>query len=250
MELESLRREVRVLRTLVIGLLAIAAVGVTVAARSDWPNGRFDQITVHRINVVDDNGTLRLAISNAQNMPPPTMHGKPLPLPRSHVNGNPSFIIFNALGDEQGGYLWGSTGSFPGKYHQFTYMSSDQFEQNDALGLGYDDYGHGERTAGLEGAEQKTSTPIAIVINEMFAAMSHAKTAAQRTAIERRFEKSHFVAYSRFFVGYSPEGSMVKLYDTQGRPRLLMIVGNDGTPKIEFMDAGGRVTYQLPAPPR
>lgn len=247
MELESLRRELRLLRTLVVALLAVAAVGLVAAAKTGWPSGRFDQITVHRINVVDDNGTLRLAISNAQNMPPPMMHGKPLPVPRSHVNGNPSLIIFNALGDEQGGYVWGSKGSYPGKYEQFTYLSSDQFEQNDALGLTFDDAGSGARTAGLEGAEQQTSTPIDLVINQMFSAMNRAKTQAQRTAIEHAFEKTHFVSYDRFFVGYNPDGSMVKLNDKHGRPRLLMIVRNDGTPKIEFMDAQGHVTYQLPA---
>jgi hypothetical protein len=249
MEFESLKREVRVLRTLVIALLGLGAVALIGAVSSGWPSGRFDQITVHRINVVDDNGTLRLAISNAQHMPPPMMHGKPLPVPRSHVNGNPSFIFFNALGDEQGGYVWGSKGSYPGKYAQFTYLSSDQFEQNDALGLTYEDEGPGQRTAGLEGAEQATTTPIDIVIKQMFAAMNKATTPAQRTAIEREFERTHFISYDRFFVGFNPDGSMVKLYDKQGHPRLLMLVGNDGTPKIEFLDAQGSVTYQLPARP-
>lgn len=248
MEIESLKREVRVLRTLVILLLGLGAVALIGAVSAGWPSGRFDEITVHRINVVDNNGTLRLAISNAQHMPPPIMHGKPLPLPRSHINGNPSLIIYNALGDEQGGYVWGSEGSYPGKYGQFTYMSSDQFEQNDDLGLTYEDDGPGRRSAGLEGEEQAEATPVSLLIDQMFAAMGRAKTPAERSAVEKQFEQAHFKSYNRFFVGYNPDGSMVKLYDNVGRARLLMMVGTDGTPKIEFLGADGKVTYQIPSP--
>jgi hypothetical protein len=247
MDIESLRREVRLLRGVVVALLAVSCVGLIAAAAAGWPNGRFNEITVHRINVVDDNGTLRLAISNAQHMPPPIMHGKPLKLPRSHVNGNPSFIFYNALGDEQGGYIWGSKGDYPAKYSQFTYLSSDQFEQNDSLGLSYEDDGPGRRFASLEGAEQAEATPVTTLIDQMFAAMNSAKTPAERTAIEKQFAMAHFKSYHRFFVGYNPDGSMVKLYDTVGRPRLVMIVQPDGTPKIQFLDAKGKVTYQIPS---
>jgi hypothetical protein len=37
------------------------------------------------------------------------------------------------------------------------------------------------------------------------------------------------------------------LADLKGRPRLRLVVDSLGAPKIEFLDASGRVTAHLPA---
>jgi hypothetical protein len=38
----------------------------------------------------------------------------------------------------------------------------------------------------------------------------------------------------------------IVLNDTKGRPRLKISVNGDGTPKLEFIDADGKVSYSLP----
>jgi hypothetical protein len=50
----------------------------------------------------------------------------------------------------------------------------------------------------------------------------------------------------RFFVGYNQKGSMLDLYDPNGRLRLSASVDKKGNPKIEFLNAQGKVTYELP----
>src|SRR4029078_8965968 len=35
------------------------------------------------------------------------------------------------------------------------------------------------------------------------------------------------------------------MYDVKGRPRIRMQVAPDGTPKLEFLDEAGKVTYSL-----
>jgi hypothetical protein len=40
--------------------------------------------------------------------------------------------------------------------------------------------------------------------------------------------------------------AIIALADTMGRPRIKMQVTPDGTPKLEFLDQAGKVTYSLP----
>jgi len=62
-------------------------------------NHKFDEITVKRINIVDNNGINRMVISNQEQMEPPILLGKKYK--RAH---NPAGIIFyNEKGDECGG---------------------------------------------------------------------------------------------------------------------------------------------------
>lgn len=63
----------------------------------------FDQITVHRINVVEPDGTLRRVISNHDKLPGIIVHGKEKPFdgPQAGV------IFYNGEGSENGGLIFG-----------------------------------------------------------------------------------------------------------------------------------------------
>jgi hypothetical protein len=245
MKIRSIRREIQILRVYAL-LSTIAAGAFLLGAVHKAKNASFDTITVHRINLVDNDGALRLAISNKDNFPPPIMHGKPFGIGMRSVGGSPSFVFYNADGDEQGGFRWDGTGRVGGKYSQLMSMSFDQFEQNDDLMLNFSDSNAG-RSGGLELQEQSETTPLDVLLREMQAASAAGKTAAEQNAISTKFARSHFVGHDRFFGGYNADGSMVRLSDKEGRPRLLMIVDKAGSPHIEFLDDSGKVTYELPA---
>ncbi len=40
--------------------------------------------------------------------------------------------------------------------------------------------------------------------------------------------------------------AVIYLYDAKGKERIRMSVSAEGTPKLEFLDADGKVTYSLP----
>lgn len=40
--------------------------------------------------------------------------------------------------------------------------------------------------------------------------------------------------------------ALISLADTKGKPRIKMSVAPDGTPKLDFLDENGKVTYSLP----
>jgi hypothetical protein len=59
---------------------------------------------VERINVVEPDGTLRLAISNQTKFPGPIYHGKEYPHPDRKTAGR---LFFNDEGSENGGMIFG-----------------------------------------------------------------------------------------------------------------------------------------------
>src|SRR5687767_14546628 len=93
-----LRRELRFLRIYTLASSLILVVLSTAAFRQAT-TGKFDELTVGRINVVDANGALRLVISNKDRMHPGMMDGKLIDRPRP-VAG---MLFFNEEGDEVGG---------------------------------------------------------------------------------------------------------------------------------------------------
>jgi hypothetical protein len=52
---------------------------------------------------------------------------------------------------------------------------------------------------------------------------------------------------NRMFLGKQRDNSLtLTMYDVKGRPRIRMQVAPDGTPTLEFLDQGGKVSYSLP----
>ena len=52
----------------------------------------------------------------------------------------------------------------------------------------------------------------------------------------------------RVFVGKNTEkAATVSLADANGKPRLVMTVGADGTASIDFLDADGKTIQRIPA---
>ncbi|MBC5823539.1 MAG: hypothetical protein GIW99_07505 [Candidatus Eremiobacteraeota bacterium] len=237
-----LEREIVRLRVCILALMLLLPLALVGAGTREWQNASFNQITVRRLNLVDENGALRLAISNAQNFPPPMMHGKPFGVGMRSGGGSPSFVFYNADGDEQGGFRWGGGGSSGGKFDQFMSLSEDQFRQNDDLMLSFNDSNE-DRTAGLTGDEQPDTTPLDLLTHQLNTAVLAGKTDAEKAAIRQQFVNEHFTGRHQFFVGYNPGGSMLKLYDKTGHLRILLAVdAKTGEPTLEFLDATGNVT--------
>ena len=86
---------------------------------------KFDEITVKRINIVDDKGIKRMIISNQERMEPPILFGK-----KYKRAINPAGIIFyNEKGDECGGIAVSKNPETN------TYALSFDYDNADAIGL-------------------------------------------------------------------------------------------------------------------
>jgi hypothetical protein len=66
----------------------------------------FDEIQVHRIDVVEPNGTLRMVISNKNRLPPVIVNGKEHP-EMGEPRPQAGMLFYNDEGSENGGLIFG-----------------------------------------------------------------------------------------------------------------------------------------------
>ena len=126
----------------------IATAFVAIAAGQAIGEARkvsFDEIDVHRINVVEPDGTIRMTISNRAQFPGMIVKGKEMP--HASRNDSAGMIFFNDEGTENGGLIFGGKAQ-GGHVVNFGHLSFDQYEQDQVVTLeqGEED---GRRTAGL-----------------------------------------------------------------------------------------------------
>jgi hypothetical protein len=238
--MRTLRTELKLLRLhALVTTPLIAGLGLIAARQAASPQ-RFGEITIERMNVVDADGTLRLVISNKDRMHPGVIDGRTIERSRP-VAG---LIFFNDRGDEVGGLTF--TGrEVDGRPQASAGLMFDQFRQDQTIGLSYADRA-GQRTAGFQ-VWDRSDRPLSELVEQLNAANRMADPAAREQAIAAA-RASAPPGPRRVFVGKVPDGSAsVSLADADGRPRLLMTVEADGNPRIEFLEADGKIIARLPS---
>lgn len=228
-------------------LLGIYAAVLTVAfgalllmgAKSAPGNGTFDTLTVHRINVAEPDGTLRMVISDHARFPGLIMHGKEYPHPRPQAG----MLFYNDEGTEQGGLVFAGAQA-KGGYSSGLSLTFDRYDQDQQLQLiGLDE--DGRTFAGM----QINDVPRAPILQSMaeMKKIEAMPAGPQRTQAEDQWQKQYGIQ-PRYFAGKSRSGnSVVMLQDVDGKPRLALMVTPAGKASIEFMDADGKVERTLTA---
>jgi hypothetical protein len=189
-------------------LLAFTLAGST-AARGQERVQPFDEINVHRINVREPDGTLRMVISNHARLPGVIVRGKEKPPVDRPYAG---MLFYNDEGTENGGLVFGG--------HR-----NDSGEVVDAgVALSFDRYGGTSQFVQLAGVQDSKNHIVGLTLSE-----------TEPTGNRRRV-----------FVGHNKEGvASVSLMDRNGRSRIVLQVTADGTPNLSFFDADGKVVNQL-----
>ncbi|HXD29687.1 MAG TPA: hypothetical protein VN643_01130 [Pyrinomonadaceae bacterium] len=198
---------------------------------------KIDELTVERLNVVEKNGQLRAVIANTNRMPDPIIDGKPFKTERP-----PGMIFYNGLGDECGGLVFGAvTGNDKfGAYGGFTF---DQYKQSQAIGLIYNDHS-GSRQVGLS-VWDRPETSLANLLQRR-AEIEKMSEGTEKNAAKESLRAAD-LSPTRVFVGKNKEReAKVTLYDAKGNARINMVVEAGGSPRLDFLDEMGKVTYSLP----
>ncbi|HEV2752189.1 MAG TPA: hypothetical protein VGV12_16820 [Gemmatimonadales bacterium] len=244
---QALQREIRRLRWLNAAFMCGLAI-VAVAAFSRGPrHASFDVIDVGRVNIVEPTGVVRLAISNQTLFPDPVIDGKAYPL---RSGARPAgLIFFNDLGDEDGGLIW-SGRTVGNGYDAGASLTMDQWRQDQTVQLSYEGGPTSTQWAGLRVID-RPDKPFGSLLDEAMKAQKLPE-GPQRDSAMRAIRK--FAADSglnpapRILIGKGAEkAATVRLNDPMGRTRLLLRVDSLGTPTLQFLDATGRVAYELPA---
>ena len=224
------------------GVLTLAfAATVLMGATSGTRRATFDQITVHRINVVEPDGTLRMVVSNAADAP-----GTPI---KGHVYGRDDrkvagIIFLNNEGTENGGLIYDGSRGKDGKESSHGHLSFDNYNQDQTLVLEANQEDTARKSTYLQINDQPGWD-----IEDLFKLQeANAKgPASSRETAMRKFLASHPQSQPRVFLGTKPDrSSNLVLRDAQGRKRVVIAVTADGSPVLRFLDADGKVIQQLP----
>ncbi len=105
----------------------------------------FDRIRVHRIDVIEPDGTQRLVVSNRNDFPGDFFHGKEIARPD---RGDAAGLIFlNDEGTEDGGLIYSGSGK-GGKPVSSGHLSFDQYDQDQTLSLD-SELSDGQKSTGI-----------------------------------------------------------------------------------------------------
>ena len=219
---------------------SLMLVVLTTAAFQQRPAPAQTEITVERINIVDQNGALRMVISNKDRMHPGVMDGKTINRPRPYAG----VIFFNDEGDEVGGITY--AGQVAGSLRSASAgLTFDQLKQDQTIGLHYGE-ANGQRSAALE-IWDRSDTPLSQLIEQLNNANSIQDPAAREAAVARARAAAP-PAPRRVFVGKTLDrAAELSLADGNGQARLNLTVDAAGNPRIEFLDAQGKVVSRIPA---
>lgn len=115
------------------GVMTLVFAGtVLMGATAGTRRATFDEITVHRINVIEPDGTLRMVISNAADSPGTPIKGHDYGRADRKVAG---VIFMNDEGTEKGGLIFGGSKDKNGKVSSFGHLSFDSYDQDQTLVL-------------------------------------------------------------------------------------------------------------------
>jgi hypothetical protein len=221
----------------IYAIVSLIVFGILAFSAFTRSREKFTEIDVERLNVREKNGQLLMVVANSERMPDPVINGKTFKTERPA-----GMLFYNGLGDENGGLVFTAIEG-GGKYGAYHGLSFDKYKQAQAMALVYNDHS-GKYRAGLQIWDRPEIPLVDILtrreeINKM--PESEAKTSALKKLDEENFSPT------RVYVGKNAEKeSEVTLYDGNGKARIKMSVSAEGTPKLDFLDAGGKVTYSLP----
>ncbi len=242
---DKTQRDLRILKTyaLISSLLFVALFFMGI--KQGPQRSKFEEIEVERINIVEKDGKIRLAISNRDRSPGPVIGGLYM---KTREGQRPGMIFFNDKGDECGGLTWGSREQ-DGNISANAGLMFDQYNQDQTVGITYSQT-NAERSSGLR-VWERPLTPLADFARQLSEVESMKDGSEKTVALKKLREQaveSGIAGVARVFVGRGTKNeAVVSLADTKGKPRILISVDGSNVPSLQFLDENGRVVHKLPS---
>jgi hypothetical protein len=236
--MSKLEKEVRFLKIYAIVATLLFAVLAFSAFQQARQKMKFSEIDVERLNIIEKDGKLKMVISNSELQHPGIIDGKMLSRKRP-----PGILFFNEKGDECGGVTFDGDLK-DGKSSASASLTFDKFRQDQTVGIQHIEGDKGQYYAGLR-VWERPDTSLGLVIDKLPAIEKMSEGAEKAAAMKELRELAG--GAERVLVGRDRDKSaVIRLSDAKGKPRIKISVDAAGTPKLEFLDEDGKVTYSLP----
>lgn len=223
-----------------IGYAAIVTVACCVLFlfRNEGKERAIDELTVKRVNVVDEKGNLRMVISNEERQHPGVIAGVELPK-RERTSG---IIFFNSSGDECGGLVYDGNEKEAGLV-----FSVDKFRDDQLMQLQYmEDVAQQVRKYGLQIWDYPKENTFS-ERTKRYEDLQKLESAEERQAAIHKMKLDSLLMESRLFVGKNFRNEVgLFINDQQGTPRIKIYVDKENNPKMEFLNEKGEaIKYSL-----
>ncbi|MBB6128540.1 hypothetical protein [Mucilaginibacter lappiensis] len=234
--MENLQKQMKALK-IYSGILTMLVLVLIVTAfrQNNSDNEHFKHITAERIDIVDANGQIRMAISNHDRQHPGTLGGKELPK-RDRPAG---MIFFNDDGDECGGLVYDGNKKGAGMVY-----SIDQYLNDQIMQLQYNQYNEGktmQRSYGFKLWDKYDNYPSTKVMANIDSLKKLKDTAAYNAGI-KKLQQPGVITAERLFVGKNTKGEVgLFLRDDKGKPRLKIYINSQNQPVMETLNDKGEV---------
>jgi hypothetical protein len=229
---------------------AIGFVFVALSAFRKGGNQKFVEIDVERINIVEQDGTVKMVITNMGRFPngQDKINGRPTNEDRKKRSG---MLFFNEEGIECGGFIYDGRKTANGHSSGLS-LTYDQYDGDQVMQLLTQDYKEGDRR---------------MVSSAMMFSDRPTKESQQRTAEimkeldalgkkdPKAMEEKYKAYQAQGLIGGAPrvmlgksrsENNGLFLFDSKGMPRAMFYVDKDNNAKLDFFDEAGKVIASFP----
>lgn len=198
---------------------------------------KLDEITIKKMNLVGEDGGLRMVISNETRQHPGRIKGVDLPK-RDRPAG---IIFFNNQGDECGGIIANVSKEKQATNSGMSFTMDNYHDDQVVQILNDETYENGkaEIQRGLFINEYPMGTDLISRIAKFEETEKIKDPKEKKEKMDALREKEG--SKRRLFVGRkSNNDTGIFLYDSKGQPKMKIYVDKDGSPKIEVLDAEGK----------
>lgn len=208
-----------------------------------------DVLTVKRINVINDDGTVVMAISNKQRIAAPRMNGKEYPIEmieRQHYAG---IIFFNEKGDEVGGLIFNSNELPDGRKYGGGHLSFDRYNDNQVVNLEYKENIHGLVKSGISVLDRTGNGSFGRNLDLLHEYKYDSISDIRKEQIVSELnalKKSGDLGVERIFMGSENEISKLVMKDKLGRIRVMLYIDSTNVAKLQFFNEYGKIINEFP----
>lgn len=244
--MKKLNRELVFLRT-----FAVCVVGglllTSMYAFKTSGNKKFGTIDVERINIVENDGTVKMVITNTEHFP---SKGDSINNRIFHKRTKRSgMLFFNEEGIESGGFVYDGAKNEKGHSAGLS-LTYDQYDGDQVMQLMTTDSKRGDKRivssflAFNDRAENETQE-ITTAINEELSAIKDPKE--RRKKYQEYRDKKMIGSNTRIMLGKTrSENNGLFLFDDKGNPRAQFSIDKDNNVKLVAYDETGKVVSSWP----
>ena len=199
----------------------------------------FDEINVKRINILEEDGTIRMVISNKDRQHSGRMDGKDWEK-RERQAG---LIFFNDQGDENGGIVYASKETNDGKIINGMSITMDRYRDDQVIQLLNDETIQNDKIMSQRGLSIN-DFPTLDGINARIKAFSDAEMIVDEKERQTKMREISKMYGSKnlLFIGKTKGNSQgLFIADKNGQPKLMIYVDEKGEPKIQTINDKGEM---------